>query len=318
MNNKRIGTMKLKTLRKPGVSDISSMFDKLVGISEQHLTYADEAGLESLLALLNHDHPKVRTLAEVAVQSLDKVNKEIEMSTAGYNSMAEMLSYKNLQAQTDSLWTFATLAGNNVATHNDIVDAITWPTILRRAESNIPELQKVAVTLIANLSLSDDLQDLIVSDGLQYLKTLARTPDVKLQRPICNMFANLCANAQHIAPVVSDGGLQLIIGFLSSDDPELVSAALQTLANIANHAPMREQIVREGGLQPILGFLSSSNIMLVKGAAMAVSNLAKEPANHQPMIQAGTVESLVSLAKRCKVDQPLDARLASPHLTPPT
>ena len=212
-----------------------------------------------------------------------------------------MLSYKNLQAQTDSLWTFATLAGNNVATHTGIVDAITWPTILRRAESNIPELQKVAVTLIANLSLSDELQDLIVSDGLQFLKGLARTPDVKLQRPICNMFANLCANEQHIEPVVSEGGLALIISFLSSDDPELVSAALHTLANIANYAPMRERIVREGGLAPILGFLSSSNIMLVKGAAMAIANLAQENANHAPMIQAGTIEALVSLAKRCKV-----------------
>ena len=82
--------MKLKTLRRPGVRDLSSMFDKAGGVGTDHLTWADEAGLESLLDLLDHEHPKIRAMAEEFTSNLRKEKHDI----GGFKPLSEMLKYK--------------------------------------------------------------------------------------------------------------------------------------------------------------------------------------------------------------------------------
>lgn len=103
--------MKLKTLRRPGVKNLSSMFDNATMVSDEHLMYADEAGLESLLTLLDHQHPTIRADAEAFLASLEKVDNDIGVAGTGFKHLSDMLKYKNLDAQQGALWTISTLAG---------------------------------------------------------------------------------------------------------------------------------------------------------------------------------------------------------------
>ena len=47
------------------------------------------------------------------IGNLDKDDGEIVVIEGGYKPIAELLRYKNHQAQTDALWTMAILAGNS-------------------------------------------------------------------------------------------------------------------------------------------------------------------------------------------------------------
>lgn len=297
-----IGTMKLKTLRRPGVRDLSSMFDKAGGVETQHLTWADEAGLEALLDLLDHEHPKIRAMAEEFTANLKKTKHDVGVVDGGYAPLSEMLKYKNLDAQKSALWTISTLAGNNEATHEGIIKEIGWNTIVRRSKSDLPEVQRIACNIIANLSLNDNMHGYIMNQGgIEVLKGLAAKDDIQLQRACCNAFANLCTNSANIQGVIADGGLETIIEFAKSSDDELRTAALHCLANLADDPNLRRMIVERGGLDPVLENLDSQNTAVLKGASSAVANLALEQLNHPEMLERGTVEKLVMLARKCKV-----------------
>ena len=302
MPQRGVGTMKLKTLRRPGVRDLSSMFDKAGAVSTEHLTWADESGLESLLDLLDHEHPKIRAMAEEFTANLKKEKHDINVVKGGFSPLSDMLKYKNLEAQKCALWTIGTLAGNNEATHENIIAEIGWHTIIRRTKSDIADIQRIACNIIANLSLNDNMHGHIMNDGgIDALKTLAQRDDLQLQRACCNAFANLCTNRDNIHGVIKDGGLETIIEFAKSDDEELKTAALHTLANLADDPELRRLIVEKGGLDPVISNLESSQVVVLRGASAAVANLAEEHLNHPEMLQRGTIEKLVVLARRCKV-----------------
>ena len=294
--------MKLKTLRRPGVRDLSSMFDKAGGVETEHLTWADEAGLESLLDLLDHEHPKIRAMAEEFTSNLRKEGHDINVVDMGFKPLSDMLKYKNLEAQKCALWTISTMAGNNEATHEGIITDIGWNTIIRRTKSDLPEIQRIACNIIANLSLNDNMHEYIMNEGgIDALRSLAERDDLKLQRACCNAFANLCTNPDNIQGVIKDGGLETIIRFAGSDDDELRTAALHTLANIANEPSLRRMIVERGGLDPVLENLSAGQVVVLRGASSAIANLAEEQLNHPEMLEKGTVEKLIVLARKCKV-----------------
>ena len=307
----RKGTIKLKTLRKPGVKDLSGMFDKAKNISDEKLGLADEAGLDGLLSLLDHEHPKIRSLAEDVIGSLISDDGEIIVTNNGFKACTELLRYKNTQAQRDTLWTIATLAGVSERNHEAILLDIGWNTILSRAKSQLPEIQIAAVTLIANLSLNEENHDMILhEDGLELLKQLANTGDIKLKRAVCNAFANLCSDEENVQEVLGDGGLELIISFLDSGDDELIAGALHTLANVASAEDVKQRIIDLGGLPPIIRLMESSNAMIQKGAVTAVANLVENQENHAPFHQAGGLDPLLFLARKSKNPE-VQFRLAS-------
>ena len=76
------------------------------------------------------------------------------VAEGGFKPCAELLRYKNHAAQRDTLWALATLAGNTEMNHEGIIIDVGWNTILSRASSKLPDLQRPAVTLIANLSMN--------------------------------------------------------------------------------------------------------------------------------------------------------------------
>ena len=120
---------------------------------------------------------------------------EVVVVDGGYRVCAELLKYKNTSAQRDTLWTLATLAGNTEMNHEGIIVDVGWPTILSRAKAKVMEIQRGAVTLIANLSLNEEMHDMIMEEGgLELLKELADSDDLKLKRAVCNAFANLCSD----------------------------------------------------------------------------------------------------------------------------
>merc|ERR1712137_147282 len=297
----RRGTIKLKTLRRPGVRDISNMFDKATTISDEKLRHADEAGLDSLLALLDHEHPRVRACAEDAVSKLSEEEGEIVLIDDGFKSLAELLRYKNHQAQRDTLWSLAILAGNSEHNHEGIILDVGWNTIISRAKSQLTDIQLPAVTLISNLALNEENHDMIINeDGLALLKSLADSDNIEIKRAVCNAFANLCSDEDSVDEVLSGGGLKMIIGFLDSGDDELIAGALHTLANVASADDIKQDIVAQGGLPPIVKLLDSPNTMIQKGAATAIANLVENPENHQTMVDLGMLEPLIFLARKSK------------------
>ena len=87
--------------------------------------------------------------------SFDSVAEdEVVIQEGGYAGLKEMLRYKNVEAQRDSLWTLATLAGNTELTHDGIVSEVGWPSILTRASAKVEDIQLPAVTIIANLCMN--------------------------------------------------------------------------------------------------------------------------------------------------------------------
>jgi len=274
--NTRKGTIKLKTLRRPGVKDLSGMFDNTKHISDEKLGYADEAGLDCLLGLIDHEHPRVRACSEEMIGNLEKDDGEIIVGENGFKPIAELLRYKNHQAQRDTLWTLAILAGNSEQNHEGILLDIGWQTILSRSKSQLGDIQLPAVTLISNLALNEEMHDMIINEeGLPLLKSLADSSDIKIKRAVCNAFANLCSDEDSVDSVLSGGGLKMIISFLDSGDDELIAGALHTIANVASNDEIKQDIVSNGGLPPIVKLLNSPNIMIQKGAATAIANLVE-------------------------------------------
>jgi hypothetical protein len=51
------------------------LFFTVYKTADEKLGFADEAGLDSLLALLDHEHPKIRSLAEEIIGALESDGK---------------------------------------------------------------------------------------------------------------------------------------------------------------------------------------------------------------------------------------------------
>ena len=93
------GTIRLRTLRPPGVKTLKGMFDKK-DLDDEHLALADEAQLDPLLNLLTHDHPTVRALVEEAIMNLEKIDDdEIIMSKRGVQALYKLLTFKDPACQ---------------------------------------------------------------------------------------------------------------------------------------------------------------------------------------------------------------------------
>jgi len=297
---RRQATIKLKTLNRPTAQDLIALFGKKRDNAKVIL--AEEAGLDSLMSLLNHEHVKIRALAEESLNALKKVENEVLMGDGGCKPLAEMLRFKNQQAQRDALWTLAILAGNSEANHEGIILDVGWQVILSRAKAQQLDIQRAAITLIANLSLNEENHDMIISEGgLDLMKNLAQqTSDLKIKRAICNAFANLATDDENVQAVISDGGLATIIAFTQYDDDELVCGAVHTLANLANAEDIKELIVKEGGLPPLIKLLKSFNVMILKGATTAIANLTSREENQQLMVDSEVLEPLVFLGRKSK------------------
>ena len=299
------GTIRLRTLRPPGVKTLKGMFDKK-DLDDEHLALADEAQLDPLLNLLTHDHPTVRALVEEAIMNLEKLDdNEIIMNKRGVQALYKLLTLKDVACQRESIWAIAILAGISEANHENIKVDIGWITIMSLAKHpqlKEEEIQRGAVTCISNLCLNEDNHEMIVREGgLELLKYLAKTTtDMRIKRPIANAFANLATDEDFVHEVVDDGGLEMMISFANEDDDELVCGAIHTIANLADAEEMKHKIVKAGGLDVIIKLLSSKDAMIVKGATNALANLATERDYQYELIRLGLAEPLTNLAKKSK------------------
>eukprot|EP01094_Clydonella_sp_ATCC50884_P006639 TRINITY_DN1585_c0_g1_i7.p1 TRINITY_DN1585_c0_g1~~TRINITY_DN1585_c0_g1_i7.p1 ORF type:complete len:1069 (+),score=466.60 TRINITY_DN1585_c0_g1_i7:129-3209(+) len=291
------GTMKLQTLRASNVQDLIGMINKLSDIDEEKINCATDAGLDGLVQLLNHEHPKIRALAESVVTELEKQEDEVVIKEGGYKGLKDMLRYKNVEAQRDALWTIATLAGNTELTHDGIVSEIGWPSILTRASAKVEDIQLPAVTLIANLCMNEEYHEMIIEEGgLELLKGLANSPNLKLKRAVCNAFANLCSEEENIPEVLGDGGIASLLAFVASGDEELVSGGLYTLANVCNLPEYAEQVL--DGIAPVIELIKTSHItMVLKGAMACIGTLCETPEYQQRMMDQGLLDALLRVGK---------------------
>mmetsp|Transcript_27170 Transcript_27170/g.75930 ORF Transcript_27170/g.75930 Transcript_27170/m.75930 type:complete len:1255 (-) Transcript_27170:75-3839(-) len=299
------GTIRLRTLRPPGVKTLKGMFDKK-DLDDEHLALADEAQLDPLLNLLTHDHPTVRALVEEAIMNLEKIDDdEIIMEKRGLQALYKLLTFKDPACQRESIWAVAILAGISEQNHDPIKVDIGWLTIMslaRKPQLKEEEIQRGAVTCISNLCLNEDNHEMVIKEGgLELLKTLAgSTQDLRIKRPIANAFANLATDEEFVEEVVANGGLEMMIGFANENDDELVCGAIHTIANLADAEEMKARIVAAGGLDVIIKLLKSKDAMIVKGATNALANLATEREYQTELIKLGVAEPLTALAKKSK------------------
>lgn len=299
------GTIRLRTLRPPGVKTLKGMFDKK-DLDDEHLALADEAQLDPLLNLLTHDHPTVRALVEEAIMNLEKIDDdEIIMNKRGVQALYKLLTFKDPACQRESIWAIAILACISEANHDTIKVDIGWLTIMSLAKHpqlKEEEIQRGAVTCISNLCLNEDNHEMVIKEGgLDLLKNLARTTnDLRIKRPIANAFANLATDEDYVQQVVDGGGLEMMIGFANETDEELVCGAIHTIANLADAEEMKPKVVQAGGLDVIIKLLSSKDATIVKGASNALANLATERDYQTQMIKLGVAEPLTALAKKSK------------------
>ena len=129
------GTIRLRTLRPPGVKTLKGMFDKK-DLDDEHLALADEAQLDPLLNLLTHDHPTVRALVEEAIMNLEKIDEdEIIMAKRGVQALYKLLTFKDPACQRESIWAIAILAGISEQNHETIKVDIGWLTIVSLARN---------------------------------------------------------------------------------------------------------------------------------------------------------------------------------------
>eukprot|EP01103_Thecamoeba_quadrilineata_P010566 TRINITY_DN2317_c0_g1_i2.p1 TRINITY_DN2317_c0_g1~~TRINITY_DN2317_c0_g1_i2.p1 ORF type:complete len:959 (+),score=189.10 TRINITY_DN2317_c0_g1_i2:36-2912(+) len=290
---------KLKTLPRPRMKGTKEWF--LQHKDKSNFLLLGEAGLEPLLNLCNHENPKIRSLAEESVSGLKKVEGDILMSSKGLRNLSDILRFKVLQAQSDTLMTLAILAGNTDQNHEGIILDIGWQVILIRAKALHYEIQRAAVTLIANLALNEDNHDMILNEGgLEQMKSLVNSNDIKLKRAICNAFTNLATDEENVQAILKDGGLRVIFDFALSDDDELICGAAHCLANLAIAEELKSTIVKEGGLPILVKLLKSYNVMILKGATTAVANLSSSDENLTKLMDSGLLEPLVFLGRKSK------------------
>eukprot|EP01102_Stenamoeba_stenopodia_P004555 TRINITY_DN14855_c0_g1_i2.p1 TRINITY_DN14855_c0_g1~~TRINITY_DN14855_c0_g1_i2.p1 ORF type:complete len:497 (+),score=160.73 TRINITY_DN14855_c0_g1_i2:107-1597(+) len=295
-----IQTIKLKTLRRPQASDIIQVFNQRTESLSDKKSLAEDFGLVPLIELSNHEHISIKGYGEKMLYALK--HDEGEIYVEDFSPIAEVLRFKNMQAQRDGIWTLAIFAGLSDKNHPGILLDVGWTAILTRAKASHPQLRLGAVTLIANLSSSEDSQEIIMKEGgYELLKELLYTPDLapELRRAVFNAFANLTGNPDLRSQIVDSKFLDTVVNALSSEDEDLVGAACNILANLSENPERRRELVQRGLIDTMLPLLRSGNEVILQGATKFFAQMCENQEYAEEAVEKGLLGYLARLAQRC-------------------
>lgn len=297
-----IQTIKLKTLKRPQAMDIISVFNQRTESLEDKKLLAKQFGLEPLLELATHDHISIKGYGEKILYAMK--HDEGEIVVEDFSPIAEALRVKNMAAQTDGIWTLAVFAGLSDKNHSGILLDVGWQAIIARAKANQPQLRLGSVTLIANLSSSEDSQDIIMKEGgIELLRDLLREvqdPDVSvpLKRAVLNAFANLTANDQWRDQIVDSEFLDIVTAMVGDPDDEVKGAAVHILANITEREEYRKECAQRGLVDALLPLLRSTNEVVLSGVTKFFAQMCENPEVAEQAVDAGLPDWLARLASR--------------------
>lgn len=227
---------------------------------------------------------------------------EGEIYVEDFSPIAEVLRFKNMQAQRDGIWTLAIFAGLSDKNHPGILLDVGWQAILSRAKANHSQLRLGAITLIANLSSSEDSQEIIMKEGgYELLKELLHQPDLspELRRAVFNAFANLTGNPELRKQIVDQSFLDIVTNALSSEDEDLVGAACNILANLSENPERRREFAERGLIETMLPLLRSPNEVILQGATKFFAQMCENQEYAERAVEGGLLDYLARLAQRC-------------------
>merc|ERR1711916_265530 len=162
-------------------------------LDDEQIAMADEMGLSPLIALLQHEHITVRSLAQNVIRNLRRNhNGEVGLyEFKEYNPLLELTTLKNAQAQRHGVSGLAVISGN-IDCHEAIIDAFGWRTLISFCRAKSPEVQRAAANILGNLALNDEYQaEIIKQGGLTQLIKMSHTESLKVQRSVAYALANL-------------------------------------------------------------------------------------------------------------------------------
>jgi len=289
-------TVALKTLRRPKVATLR---DALSNVDEEQILYAEDAGLDELLQLYQHQHPKVVQAAGLVLNKLvHNSEKEVVLvAKEAYKALIELTEIKNDDVRAKATVTLAILAEQPDCQDPILTATDGWRKIFAWLGSSNIGVQQGALQLCASLVISEELREAFLKEGglTQVLRAFGAT-DIKVKRALATCLANLAQETDAVKDIIAGDGLKTILAWIALNDEELTGSAISLLANISNSDELKPTLLTGKVAEALPALLSLQNDIIRTGALIVVSNLTTLEESATPVV-TGCLDALLALGK---------------------
>lgn len=300
-SNVKKGTVALRTLRKPKVGTLKMNIESKEHLDEQKIMLADDSGLEGLVVLINHEHPKISGLAAKTINLLSSNDDDeaVIIEEKGFDPLVEMAGYKDERVQGSSVMTIAMLAEQSEC-HDGIIASAGWKRIHSWLKSPLPEVKKGAIMLVGNLAMKTEQREAMKKEGtISLLASEMATTDIDLQKGLATAIANLVQTGTLAKEIATPERLKFVGNWLNSGDNEVIGGAVYILANVSSLDDHKIDVYNAGFLPLLLKLINSDDERISVGAAITISNLSSLLEKTEEMCDK-LLEPLVQLSHKTK------------------
>ena len=299
--NIKKGTVALRTLRNPKVGTLKMAIESKEHLDENKIMLADEAGLDGLVVLVNHVHPKISGLAAKTINLLSSNDDDevVILEEKGFDPLVEMAGYKDDKVVSSAVMTIAMLAEQSEC-HEGIIASASWKRIHSWLKSTLPDVKKGAVMLIGNLAMRSDQREEMQKEGtITLLAAEMSTTDIDLQKGLATAIANLVQTGVLAKEIATSERLKYVGNWLNSGDVEVMGGAVYILANVSSLDDHKLDVYNAGFLPILLKLVNDSDERIAVGASITISNLSSLLEKTEEMCEK-FLEPLVSLSNKTK------------------
>jgi len=290
------GTVALKTLRRPKVKTLRQVY---TSVGEEQLVLAEDAGLEELLALYKHEHPKVKGLASKVLTQLS-TNSEDEVvmtSKDGFKPLFELLEVKDDDVRAKATMTLSILAEQADSQEMIIEAAGGWDKVIPLIVARNPGIQHASLLLCGSLVINSELRDSFIKDGgVSHVLKVANSKEIKIQRALATCLANLAQEAEAVKEVIGGDGIKKVLFWIAQGDDELTGSAISILANASNNENFKEPLLQARVLDVVPPLLLSESETVRTGALILLANLSTIEEASVPIANS-CLDNLLKVAK---------------------
>jgi hypothetical protein len=257
----------------------SNLFYK-TDTDKNQLALAERGGFgPSLIALVHHDTPLVRELANVAINNL-VMTVDGSVTVKSSEAIVPILRLgicDDPNIQSKAVWALSLIASNqegNVRLMNCL--PASWVLIKKLCVSKTIMIQWGVATILGFLSLyPSNHSKMIQRDVASIIKQLSTSESVLVQRTALNAFANLSDDPKNALQLVQESGVDYLIDKLNTTDVELIQTALHCLANVANtDDTVQEEMIKKGILDKLFKLLQHKEWLVQESAALILCFLS--------------------------------------------
>ncbi|KAG0203022.1 Vacuolar protein 8 [Mortierella sp. GBA30] len=261
--------------------------------------------IKAILHIMESDIYMAKDVATVALSyivSIDE-NRESVVKYGGLKPLLDLLSYDKpvREGALISIYHISLLAENKLIISKD---EELLATIIRLARNNQGEVQKFALRILAQLSVTkESMQNMVRAGATAVLVRLLKTPDYSVQWHCLESLNYITKEVKNLNWFMQSapGFVKILKEILdSADDTNIRIHALNTLLNLTQENTYQREIVQGGCFASLLRILDLRCRPEVEIIACLLRKLVDIPSNDRLIVNSGLLEFLLGLLRDSK------------------